>query len=48
MAGHLSEVLICALRNWHPLAEPRASYRLERAEWSETAEALIVRVVAKW
>lgn len=43
-----SEVLICGLRNWHPLAEPRQNYRLERAEWVETAEALVVHLVANW
>jgi hypothetical protein len=43
-----SELLICSLRNWHPLAEPRAAYHLERVEWAETAEALIVRVIANW
>jgi hypothetical protein len=43
-----SEVLICALRNWHPLAEPRQQYHLERAEWVETAEALVVHLVANW
>jgi hypothetical protein len=43
-----SEVVICSLRNWHPLAEPRDGYHLERMEWAETAEALIVRVIANW
>jgi len=43
-----SEMLICSLRSWHPLDEPRAGYRLERAEWAETAEALALRFVANW
>jgi Restriction endonuclease len=43
-----SEVLICSLRSWHPLAEPRESYHLERAEWAETAEALVMRLIGNW
>jgi hypothetical protein len=43
-----SELLVCALRSWHPLGEPRNDYKLERAEWAETAKALILRLVANW
>lgn len=43
-----SDILVCSLRNWHPLAEPRMTYRVERYEWAYTADVLIFRGVANW
>jgi hypothetical protein len=36
------------LRHWHELDAPRDGYWLERAEWAETADVLVLRVVANW
>jgi hypothetical protein len=48
--GHLldSEMLICALRSWHPLGRRGSSYALQRCELVEMPEALLVRLVADW
>jgi hypothetical protein len=43
-----SDILVCSLRNWHPLAEPRTTYRIERYEWVHTADVLIFRGIANW
>lgn len=43
-----SELIICALRNWHPLSEPRQRYRLWSCEWAWTSDALVVRPLADW
>ena len=43
-----SELLICDMRSWHPLDEPRQRYELCGFQSARTADALIVRPVADW
>ncbi len=43
-----SELIICALRNWHPLNKPKKHYRLWNCEWASTSDALVVRPLADW
>jgi hypothetical protein len=43
-----SELLICDLRSWHPLAEPKPGYELWGFESARTADAVVIRPVAEW
>jgi len=46
--AEVSEVLICDLRSYHPLTEPRTGYRLWSCEWSWTSDALVIRPRVDW
>lgn len=50
MPAHVfeSELLICDMRSWHPLSEPRARYVLWGCESARTADGVIVRPIAEW
>lgn len=50
LPGHLegSEMLICALRQYHPFGHPVAGYRLTSCEWTWTSDALVFRATADW
>lgn len=43
-----SALLICGLRSWHPLSEPRPRYELWGCESARTSDAVIVRPIAEW
>jgi hypothetical protein len=43
-----SELLICDLRSWHPLTEPKSRYELWGWESARTADAVLVRPMAEW
>jgi hypothetical protein len=43
-----SELLICDLRSWHMLSEPKSRYELWGCESVRTADAVIVRPIAEW
>jgi len=43
-----SEYLVCDLRSWHPLSNPKSVYRLWNFESAWTSDALVVRPVADW
>jgi hypothetical protein len=43
-----SEYLVCALRSWHPLSEPKSVYEFRHFEWARTSDALVVRAVVDW
>jgi Restriction endonuclease len=43
-----SEMLICALRQYHPLSHPVAGYRLTSCEWVWTSDSLVIRATADW
>jgi hypothetical protein len=42
-----TEILICDLGNWHPVAEPR-DYGLVGIEWAGSSDVVIVRPRADW
>jgi hypothetical protein len=42
------ELLICSLSSWHPIDEPKATYRLWSCDSAWTSDALVVRAVADW
>jgi Restriction endonuclease len=50
MPSHVfdSELLICALRSWHPLDDHPHRYQLCGCESARTADAVIVRPIADW
>lgn len=43
-----SEYLVCALRSWHTLDNPKAVYELWDFESAWTSDALVVRAMADW
>lgn len=43
-----SELLICDLRSWHLLSEPKPRYELWGCETARTADAVIVQTTAEW
>jgi hypothetical protein len=43
-----SEYLVCALRSWHTLDNPKAVYELWAFESAWTSDALVVRAMADW
>lgn len=43
-----SELLICDLRSWHLLTEPKPRYELWGCESARTADAVIVHPIAEW
>lgn len=43
-----SEYLVCALRSWHILDDPKSCYELWGFEWAWTSDGLIVRALADW
>ena len=43
-----SELLICQLRSWHLLTEPKPRYELWGCESARTADATIVQPIAEW
>ena len=43
-----SELMICSLRSWHPLSQPKDRYQFWGCESARTAEAVIVQSVAEW
>jgi hypothetical protein len=43
-----SEYLICNLRSWHPLSNPRSTYRQWNSESAWTSDALVVRPLVDW
>ncbi len=43
-----SELLICDMRSWHPLEDPRRDYELWGCESAHTANAVIVQPIAEW
>jgi hypothetical protein len=43
-----SEYLICRLRNWHLVDNPKSRYELWEFESAWTSDALIVRPLADW
>lgn len=50
LPGHVdnSELLICALRQWHPHSYAVAGYRLTSCEWTWTSDAMVFRGTADW
>ena len=42
------ELIVCALRSWHPMSCPKKTYRLWNCESAWTSDALIVRPLADW
>ena len=43
-----SELLVCALRNWHPLSAPQKRYHLWSCESACTSDAIVIRPLADW
>jgi len=43
-----SELVVCALRSWHPMNQPKRTYRLWSCESAWTSDALALRPVADW
>jgi hypothetical protein len=43
-----SEYLVCALRSWHTLDNPKPAYELRDFESAWTSDALVVRARADW
>lgn len=43
-----SEYLVCALRSWHRLNQPKSVYEFWGFEWARTSDALVVRAVVDW
>jgi Holliday junction resolvase len=43
-----SDLLICDLRSWHLLSEPKPRYELWGCESARTADAVIVHLIAEW
>lgn len=43
-----SELVICALRSWHPITRPKKKYRLWSTEWAWTSDGLVFRPLADW
>ncbi len=43
-----SQLLICALRDWHPVDQGVRHYQLQRCEWAWGAEVLVFRPVVHW
>lgn len=43
-----SEYLVCALRSWHTLDNPKSRYELWEFEWAWTSDGLVVRALADW
>ena len=43
-----SELLICELRSWHLLTEPKPYYELWGCESARTADAVVVQPIAEW
>lgn len=43
-----SGYLICALRSWHLLGNPKSVYELWNFEWAWTSDALVVQALADW
>ncbi len=42
------ELLVCALRSWHSLDEPRTAYHLRMVDWTRTSDAFVFRPVVDW
>lgn len=43
-----TDLLVCGLRSWHPLSEPRTAYHLRRLEWTRTSDAFVFRPQVDW
>lgn len=43
-----TELIVCALRSWHPLKSPKKTYRLWSCESAWTSDALVLRPLADW
>jgi hypothetical protein len=50
LPGHVdgSELLICALGQYHPVGFPIGEYRFRWCEWAWTSDALVFHPVADW
>jgi hypothetical protein len=43
-----SELVVCSLRSWHPLHNPKRTYRLWSCESAWTSDALVFNPLADW
>jgi len=43
-----SELIVCSLRSWHPLRNPKKTYRLWSCESAWTSDALVFNPIADW
>ncbi|MHB8438500.1 MAG: restriction endonuclease [Acidimicrobiales bacterium] len=43
-----SEFVIAALRSWHPMNQPKTTYRIWGSETAWTSDALLIRLIVDW